>query len=287
MTSLKTNKPIILLGFPGVGKTEFCKQFKAHDSDSSSFSWLSPGVRHPDFPNNYIAHLETLDGVVLASSHEVVRKALQKKGIPYGLVYPTYSCKEEYMLRYAKRGSPQTFIDLLSKNWEYWINELIQDRQCNFRITMTQNEYLTDFQDLIERFFTKEWVEVKLDEIGNTENATGVHPDAIKSVHQYQDRNGTMGAEYGVPDFGKSQGGAPTRMFQIRNDQVCCHLKDFVVKKDNEGRDFIYAKALPIGNKADEIYTKLKADPDKLKFAMRGLVEKGIVTHILSWDLVM
>ena len=33
------------------------------DSDSSLFSWIEKGVRHPDFPDNYIKHIKETSGV--------------------------------------------------------------------------------------------------------------------------------------------------------------------------------------------------------------------------------
>ena len=49
-------KTKIIAGFPGIGKSYVFNQrkYKCLDSDSSLFSWIEKGVRHPDFPNNYI-----------------------------------------------------------------------------------------------------------------------------------------------------------------------------------------------------------------------------------------
>lgn len=89
------------------------------DSDSSKFD-----KRH--FPQNYIEHIKSAiedNKVVLASSHDTVRNALIKEKIPFTLVYPDVSLKEEYIERYSKRGSPEAFIKLISSNWEKWLEE--------------------------------------------------------------------------------------------------------------------------------------------------------------------
>jgi hypothetical protein len=59
---------MIISAFPGVGKSHFYNtykdEFKIHDSDSSLFSWIvkdGQKIRNPDFPKNYIEHLESLD----------------------------------------------------------------------------------------------------------------------------------------------------------------------------------------------------------------------------------
>ncbi|GLI90450.1 hypothetical protein [Bacillus subtilis] len=129
----KLNKTTVISGFPGVGKSYFTKQLANRgdkivlDSDSSEFSWLEPGVRHPDFPTNYIEHikanLQTAD-IIFVSSHKVVRDALRVAGVDYTLVYPHKSLKDEYKRRYEARGSDTKFIQMIDKNWDSFIDEI-------------------------------------------------------------------------------------------------------------------------------------------------------------------
>jgi len=85
---------LVVSGFPGVGKTHYFLTESSHtivDSDSSSYSWLRPGVRNPGFPRNYIDQIKSLLGkcdVILVSSHKDVRDALVDQGILFTLVYP-------------------------------------------------------------------------------------------------------------------------------------------------------------------------------------------------------
>ena len=118
---MSNNVTTVVCGFPGVGKSHLSKQCRWHDSDSSKFSWLEPKVRNPAFPANYTDHIRSLSGVVLASSHLNVRDALFEAGIPFWLLYPTPDCKAEYLERYRRRGSPESFLELLDKNWDDWI----------------------------------------------------------------------------------------------------------------------------------------------------------------------
>ena len=129
-------KTIIISGFPGVGKSHLCKEMcefpylKIYDSDSSNFSWLEPGVRNPDFPNNYIKHIKSLIGVadyILVSSHEVVRKRLAEENIRYVLVFPGHDLYDEYMSRYRMRNSSEAFIDHISKNFHSFVNQCEND----------------------------------------------------------------------------------------------------------------------------------------------------------------
>lgn len=118
----------IIAGFPGVGKTTFCKSNRsALDSDSSKFSWTvinGEKVRNPDFPKNYIDHMKHNIGkyeFIFVSSHKEVRDALKAECLFFYLVYPDSRSKELYLKRYMDRGSPEEFVELLDKNWEEWI----------------------------------------------------------------------------------------------------------------------------------------------------------------------
>lgn len=121
----------IISAFPGTGKTEFYKQHSGTtlDSDSSLFSWVTidgTKVRNPHFPDNYINHIQSNIGkyeFILVSSHKEVRDALLNNCLFFYLIYPEESRKSEFIQRYRKRGSPETFVNLIDKNWETWINE--------------------------------------------------------------------------------------------------------------------------------------------------------------------
>lgn len=152
---------LIVSGFPGVGKTRFVEWATnvtedgkslatILDSDSSQFSWLEPGVRNPDFPNNYIQHIkdniEQAD-IILVSSHDVVRKALINVEIDFWLVFPRKGIKQEYLKRYEDRGSDDKFVQLLDANWEQWVGEceaLIDTPGINL-VPLGAGQYLTDW----------------------------------------------------------------------------------------------------------------------------------------------
>lgn len=117
--------PRVLAGFPGVGKsTLFRDNPEAYaDSDSSTFDKAG-------FPANYIAHiqnlLETSDKTIFVSTHQEVRDALAEAVIPFVLVYPDASLKPNFMERYAGRGSPEPFLNLMHNQFEKFVE------QCDF-----------------------------------------------------------------------------------------------------------------------------------------------------------
>ena len=113
----------IYSGFPGVGKTYMFNRYKnlqkeVIDSDSSEFD-------KSNFPDNYIFHIKSNIGlvdVILVSSHQEVRDALVREGIPFSLIYPKREAKLEYLARYRMRGSSENFLQLVRNNWDNWID---------------------------------------------------------------------------------------------------------------------------------------------------------------------
>ena len=132
----------VISAFPGCGKSHYfknCSDKIVLDSDSSTFD-------KSDFPRNYIEHIKSNLGkadVIMVSSHKEVRDALVKNEIEFTLVYPESSIKEEYIQRYIDRGSPESFVNLLTNNWENWIGELSEQIGCE-KITLNKGQYLSD-----------------------------------------------------------------------------------------------------------------------------------------------
>jgi len=154
-------KTVVISAFPGIGKTYYQQHsdLKVLDSDSSGYSWaIIDGVksRNPDFPMNYVEHIKENIGkvdVILVSSHKEVRKALVKANIPYVIVYPASSLKNEYLNRYKKRGNDEGFIDMMKKNYSSFISEIEKENGYS-KVRLHDDEaYLTD---IIDTIFAKE-----------------------------------------------------------------------------------------------------------------------------------
>lgn len=143
----------VISGFPAVGKSFLSSQsgLTVLDSDSSNFSWIQEGERHPDFPNNYIEYIKNNIGKVdyiLVSSHDVVREALKENDIPYTLVYPSFELKDEYSDRYKNRGNNEGFIKFIDSNWYRFISD-IESETFPKLVELESGQYLSDVLDKI------------------------------------------------------------------------------------------------------------------------------------------
>jgi len=141
----------VISAFPGCGKSFIFKNNKDKnkvilDSDSSEFSWIKKGERNPDFPNNYIEHIKENIGkadIIFVSSHKDVRNSLVDNNIKFTLVYPDESLKDEYIERYIQRNNEDSFIELLKKMWETWMEELKGQTGCK-KIILKSGQFLKD-----------------------------------------------------------------------------------------------------------------------------------------------
>lgn len=153
----------IVSAFPACGKSYVHNNrekfgVKTVDSDSSKFSWIldekgnSTGVRNPEFPSNYIKHIKSLLGTgldfIFVSTHKEVREALEESGIKYVLVYPHLDAKDTFMGYYRQRKSPQSFIDLMDKNWETFVKSCSDTKQSS-AVLVNQIRNNQDFLNLL------------------------------------------------------------------------------------------------------------------------------------------
>lgn len=126
-----TNRSVrVILGFPGVGKSTASRilgrshnlsvlDTDEHDSSKSA----SPNFPHPYVDYILSAIAEGEYDVIFVTSHKAVRDALIDAGVSYTLVYPARSLRDTYVQRYRDRESPGALIDIISNNWDNWLEE--------------------------------------------------------------------------------------------------------------------------------------------------------------------
>lgn len=139
-------KGLIICGFPGVGKSAASQKSRdICDCESTPFHTIYEevytgkngeaipptiiSVKNPNWVSDYVDRIEKIssDGnafYVLVSLHKEVRDEMDKRGLPYVIVVPEKSLKDEYLGRYVKRGNGQSFIRKVYDNWDEWLDEI-------------------------------------------------------------------------------------------------------------------------------------------------------------------
>jgi hypothetical protein len=138
----------VIAAFPATGKTFYAEHTPGViDSDSSRFSWSEPGVRHPDWPENYVRHIAKVrdsGATVLVSTHAEVRDALAVSAVPFTLVYPDPWQREDYRKRMEQRGSPPALIaKVIDELWDDAIDSCAVQMGCE-HIQLRRGQYLSD-----------------------------------------------------------------------------------------------------------------------------------------------
>ncbi len=138
---------MLISGFPGIGKTRASKLFNAIiDLDSMQY------INKEKYPYCYLydaIHLSKKGYIVLISQDLQVVELMAVSGEDYLIVCPDISLKNEYMVRYLKRGNVNSWIDTTMKNWDAHINKLKTYPQENL-ITLQSGQYLSDIMTTIK-----------------------------------------------------------------------------------------------------------------------------------------
>ncbi len=156
-------KTIVVSAFPGCGKSYCFDNYQEScdgilDSDSSDFSWVkdedgnNTKVRNPNFPSNYIKHINKnigTVGIIFVSSHAVVRNELKDNNINYTLVYPSKKLKDSWMQRFKDRGNDIGFIDFISNNWDSFIDNMSEEKFPSKISIFKKDGYISEILDYI------------------------------------------------------------------------------------------------------------------------------------------
>ena len=148
-------QPLIICGFPGVGKTSCERWARVLDTESSAYSHIfdpekMTSRKNDEFPTNYIDMVESEMksnrwDIILLSSHKSVRNELKLRKIKFVAVCPQIDCLPEYLGRYLKRGSDYDFMVDIANNWFRYISDIADEELC---ITLGKGQYLSDILPL-------------------------------------------------------------------------------------------------------------------------------------------
>lgn len=146
----------VVYAFPGTGKTTLCNINKnCIELASEDFHWQifeksesdkgTYNVLNKDWPINYLSAIikasNEYDYVFITHSGSVL---CQQNGISYDIVYPSLSCKEEYIDRMRSRGNNEAFIENMQSNFGYYIESCKNDSFAIEKIELSKGQFLSD-----------------------------------------------------------------------------------------------------------------------------------------------
>ena len=159
---------MIIAGFAGVGKTTFCEanQDKVIDFICMPYKYRNFNEVAKELDedesikaNNRLEYIcgwqkdyfeaikecemDVPEKCILIPTESRVLEMLYDENIPYLMVYPDASLKEEYRRRYVERGDSENFLHIFVDNWEMWM-ELLRHCPGYRRIVLKSGEYLSD-----------------------------------------------------------------------------------------------------------------------------------------------
>lgn len=155
------NKPLIIAGFAGIGKTTLAKKYKnVIDLESSIYKWDNTGLEdvpvearkgtkrkeNPNWPNNYIEEIKKQSlnyDIVLVWIHPDTLKIYDENKIDYVLCFPEKSAIKIYEERYKKRGNNKEYIDRVVGTYDTRFEEFKQKKVPH--IVLKGNETLEDY----------------------------------------------------------------------------------------------------------------------------------------------
>jgi hypothetical protein len=160
-------KPLVICGFPGVGKSHCTNNSKyakkCEDSDSSCFHWACNNndekKLNPEWPDNYISYIknhlikEKNKKFIFVSTHKEIRDGLARRDVEYILVYPSKLLKEEYLFRYSNRGSTPEFIKVLRDNFDEWVDQCEYDNNAILKIKLNDPNTFLEIKDIKKGYF--------------------------------------------------------------------------------------------------------------------------------------
>lgn len=155
---IATKKTLLILGFPGVGKTRLKEKMKSSDkvisdSDSSEFRYRG------SFPDSYIESIREAakhSDVVMVSTHKEVRDAIARdamlnKMCEISIIYPSRELRDEYIKRFKSRGNSLEFINFVASNFTRWVDEIDSEELPFTKVKMSESgKYLSDVIEIHE-----------------------------------------------------------------------------------------------------------------------------------------
>lgn len=136
----------IYLGFPGVGKTTYCKDILKDDPNAEVFDIdfnhlpLSAGIK-PAVNFLKETHDKCQNRIIFLSTGWWMRSFCKRLHLEYTFIIPDISLKEEYLRRYIERKNPH-LPSIMEKEWDNYINSCLEDP--SEKIILHSSQFVSD-----------------------------------------------------------------------------------------------------------------------------------------------
>lgn len=170
ITEEKERRIMIVAAYAGVGKTTFCGKNPGNAIDVicmsfkySNFYEVSKkiGIEESIKANEklkirkewYLYYYWIIkylisycpEKYIVIPTIDIILNFLDSDRIPYTVVYPDASLKDEYEKRYRERGDSESFLSVFINQWDERIAEL--ENRKSHRIVLESKQYLSDVLD--------------------------------------------------------------------------------------------------------------------------------------------
>lgn len=142
---------IVICCYHCCGSTTFASNHdNCKDLEASMYSKNVDGTPNKDFPNNYLSAIkwQLVNNnwkYLFVSCHKEVIDFLKREHIPFVIIYPEASRKEEIINIAKERGNKEDFLETLANNYEQSIERLAHEPKS---YPLAENEFISD--DLFE-----------------------------------------------------------------------------------------------------------------------------------------
>lgn len=127
---------LVISGFPGIGKSYFYNMNKNRCLDLDldlDYTNNSNDEKNIFIKKNIEYIKSSLNGqneYILVSANKDVREALKNNNIPFILIYPNISRKDEFIKRFIDIEYSESYVQYIDNNWEFMLNELKNETNC-------------------------------------------------------------------------------------------------------------------------------------------------------------
>lgn len=117
-------------GFPGVGKsTAAGDRESVIDLETTPFHLDENGNEVKDWVKKYFESIDDIEQkktnkTVLLSTHKFVIMGMRVREIPFVVVAPEREAKNDYLIRYIRRGSPIAFVLKMNEKWDEYMDDI-------------------------------------------------------------------------------------------------------------------------------------------------------------------